>query len=1173
MFAPSIAIALCVLTTAETAWYAPSSFPQYPSLTPDGAHLIYSDRGDLWTTPRTGGPATQLTSHPALELRSAISPDGSMLAFSSDRDGVTNLYVMPMRSEGDRLSSDGPIRRVTTSDRAQILSGFTPDGQALLFHAYGDPTIYRMPMMYRAPLDGGPVTALTTAHGREPRMSGTDGRVLFTRGSAPWERPAYRGSANREIWSYTQDTGAFERVTDARSNDGQAHMRPDGSIVLVSSRDGQNDVMLMSARGDLSSARNLTKLTPAPNTTIGHGVRDLTVSADGSTAAYGLWDRIQILDLTKYTPTQTDVRPTATGDVSTLDRRLITLDKKVSEVARHPSGEAVAVVARGEVLVRSTEDDHPTRRVTNDHARQRHIAWSPDGSRLWFTSDDDGHDAIWEATVALTRADLEPDEQEEADAPEPEENKGSDSEGGEVSQEKDQDPDTPEDPKTEPETEVTDAENTDKDAPADDKDAKEKDEDEKDVKNKTGEAWAGALTFDVKRVVEGPHTSRPMPSPDGRRMLYQRDRGDLVLRDLATGDDQLLLESWDEPEIRWASDSQHIVYSVADLDFNTDVWLMDVERPDEAINLTRHPDIDRAPRLSDDGSRLVFLSDRSRIGDNWEWDVWTIPLDKSLTKMTEYDLTERIDEAKKKAGKKKILPLVDFSEEQEKDAESHASLVFDNLDTAWTRARRVTSHEGAESDLELTAGGDRIIYSGEIDGSSGLWSVDHQGEDRKKITSGSVSNVHADTTGKRLSYVASGRAKHGSTTGGKEETWAIDADARIEVAAEQRQKFDETARTFGQSFYHPTMKDLDWDQLSDQYRDLATATRTSQAFNRVVDHLFGEVNGSHTGIYGGFAHDGPRQSIGYLGVETTVDPEGHRITRVIDEGPADVEHGLAVGEVVTHINGNDVRAVDLRSAMEGTSAQETLVTVLTEDGDKRQILTTPISWGGWSSIMRADEIQRRRDHVSQTSNDQLGYLHIRGMNMPSVHQFEQDLYAAAHGKDGLIIDVRDNGGGFTTDILLASLTAPTHAYTIPRGADIADVRPDSYPRDRRLIYAYSRPIVVLCNENSFSNAEIFSHAIQNTDRGTLIGEETFGGVISTGAFSLIDGARVRQPFRGWYLQDGTDMESRGAIPDIRVERTPADEAANVDRQLDQAIRVLLDSTSERPPDVHPRPAS
>jgi tricorn protease len=179
------------------------------------------------------------------------------------------------------------------------------------------------------------------------------------------------------------------------------------------------------------------------------------------------------------------------------------------------------------------------------------------------------------------------------------------------------------------------------------------------------------------------------------------------------------------------------------------------------------------------------------------------------------------------------------------------------------------------------------------------------------------------------------------------------------------------------------------------------------------------------------------------------------------------------------------------------------------------------------------------------------------MNQASVRVFERDLYASAHGKDGLIIDVRDNGGGSTTDILLSSLTAPNHAYTVPRGADPDAVPHDAYPRDRRLIYGYTRPISVICNQHSFSNAEIFSHAIKTIGRGTLVGETTFGGVISTGSRRLIDGTSVRMPFRGWYLPDGTDMENNGAEPDLRVPQTPQDEVAGRDPQLEAAVEELL----------------
>jgi tricorn protease len=177
------------------------------------------------------------------------------------------------------------------------------------------------------------------------------------------------------------------------------------------------------------------------------------------------------------------------------------------------------------------------------------------------------------------------------------------------------------------------------------------------------------------------------------------------------------------------------------------------------------------------------------------------------------------------------------------------------------------------------------------------------------------------------------------------------------------------------------------------------------------------------------------------------------------------------------------------------------------------------------------------------------------MNQESLDVFERDLYAAAHGKQGLIIDVRNNGGGWTTDRLLASIMYPRHAYTVPRGLDPKIT--SGYPQDRLFIQRYSGPINMLCNERSFSNAEIISHAFKTLKRGTLVGQRTAGGVISTGSTTLIDGTVVRIPFRGWFLPDGTNMERNGAVPDILVPQTPEDEVHGIDNQLKAAVEDLM----------------
>jgi tricorn protease len=186
----------------------------------------------------------------------------------------------------------------------------------------------------------------------------------------------------------------------------------------------------------------------------------------------------------------------------------------------------------------------------------------------------------------------------------------------------------------------------------------------------------------------------------------------------------------------------------------------------------------------------------------------------------------------------------------------------------------------------------------------------------------------------------------------------------------------------------------------------------------------------------------------------------------------------------------------------------------------------------------------------------MGYVHIDAMAMPSFYKFQLELYSVGHGKNGLIIDVRENGGGSTADHLLTALCQPDHAVTVPRGGT------PGYPQDRKVYATWNKPIVVLCNQNSFSNAEIFSHAVKTLKRGRLVGVPTAGGVISTGAAQIMDAGMLRLPFRGWYnVADGKDMELNGAVPDFVVWPEPGDFAAGKDSQLEKAVSVLKEDVA------------
>ncbi|MDV7392108.1 S41 family peptidase, partial [Arthrospira platensis SPKY1] len=168
-----------------------------------------------------------------------------------------------------------------------------------------------------------------------------------------------------------------------------------------------------------------------------------------------------------------------------------------------------------------------------------------------------------------------------------------------------------------------------------------------------------------------------------------------------------------------------------------------------------------------------------------------------------------------------------------------------------------------------------------------------------------------------------------------------------------------------------------------------------------------------------------------------------------------------------------------------------LLQVQDTKGKSREVAIRPVT--SLSDLLYDEWVAEQQEKTTEWSDGRLGYLHIRGMNQPSFERFERDLMAAGYGKDAIVIDVRWNGGGWTTDYLMTVLNVRQHAYTIPRGA-AADLEKEKlafrsyYPYSERLpLSAWTRPSIALCNESSYSNAEIFSHAYKYLGIGTLVG--------------------------------------------------------------------------------------
>ncbi|MCP4860872.1 MAG: hypothetical protein GY902_06455 [Planctomycetes bacterium] len=494
-------------------------------------------------------------------------------------------------------------------------------------------------------------------------------------------------------------------------------------------------------------------------------------------------------------------------------------------------------------------------------------------------------------------------------------------------------------------------------------------------------------------------------------------------------------------------------------------------------------------------------------------------------------------------------------EKSKKDDVEEVVIDWDDIDQ---RIRRMTRREGNEMMVGWNADSDKIYFNAGTGtrltngttAEAGFFSVDIF--DRKDDKVGSVTVSSYSLADKTPFYVRSG-----SIVGGKK-SYPFSVQYREDRTEVRDAVARETWRLLNRNFYDPNFHGHDWAASLEKWLPLAKVASTKEDYGEMMNWMLGEMNASHMGYYSfgaTTAKETDSPAMGVLGVlwdESYAGP-GRKVAETLLGTPAARSISeLFAGDIVLAVDDVPYNEGDnWARLMTGKAGQETFLSVQGADGEKREVMIRPSTTLNAAVYRRSEDIARAR--VEEASGGRLGYVHIESMSTGPLVDFERALFDAAHDKDALLIDVRENGGGWTTDMILAMLTVRDHAITIPREGG------EGYPQGRRVFATWDKPVVVLCNENSYSNAEIFSWAIKTLGRGKIVGKKTYGAVISTGGASLSDGSFVRLPFRGWYVNDAnmTNMELNGCPPDYPVENLPGDYVTGLDRQLEKAIEVGL----------------
>lgn len=626
-----------------------------------------------------------------------------------------------------------------------------------------------------------------------------------------------------------------------------------------------------------------------------------------------------------------------------------------------------------------------------------------------------------------------------------------------------------------------------------------------------------------------------------------------------------LLDGWAAPSgLDWSPDDQWLAYALADLNFNTEVYIQPVDNSMEPVNISMHPRRDLSPSWSKDGSKLGFVSNRN----NQDYDIWFVWLkhedwERTRAEWSEIDIFGLDDPPEVPTSPSDENGEEPDDEEEETDEEQEPIQI--DFDRIHERLVQVTRDAGNEWNLMISPDGETFYFTGTSATGNALQSIKWDGSDREVIADNfRGGSLHLSDDGKHIYYLDRGRLNKIAVSGGRPDNIPYNARMTIRHLEEMEQMFNEGWRMLGMGFYDPQFHGQDWNQLKERYLPKAMAASTRQDFRDMFNHMLGQLDASHLGMFGGNPEETQRDITGRLGIELKPARNGLEVVRVVRGSPAYRERSrLQPGDIIRSVNGELI------------DAGQNFYSFLDEKADERVALTVQRMGGGLEEViirpttninreLYEEWVEDRRRITDEASGGRLGYIHIQGMNLPSFERFERELMASGHGKEGIVIDVRYNGGGFTTDLLMAILNTRQHSYTIPRGAteDMEGNKKDFknyYPYGERLPFpVVMQPTITLINESSYSNAEIFAHAYKHLGHGELVGQPTFGAVISTGGHRLIDGTLVRMPFRAWYVSETHEnMENGPAVPDHLVEDPVDAKGKGEDPQLIRSVELLL----------------
>ena len=1070
---------------------APAPRPAFaePGISPDGREIAFVSGGDIWTVPAAGGDARLLVSNAANDSRPMYSPDRRHLAFVSTRTGGGDVYVLTLAT--------GDVRRMTYDDGADQLDGWSRDGRYLYFFTSGHDLAGGVNDVYRVAVDGGtpmPVSADRYANEFFSAAS-PDGRVLAmsARGTASgqWWRRGHSHLDVAEIWlrdlTAADAPAAYRGITAAGAKDLWPMWAGDGASLYFVS--------------DRTGTENIWHTPVAA----GASPRQVTAFKDGrvlwpSISANGdviVFERgFHIWKLETASGKSSEVPIARIGAPAGPSPEHVRLTSQFQDLALSPDGKKVTFTARGEVFAASAKDGGDAARVTMTAAPEAQPAWSPDSRRIVYSSERGGP--------------------------------------------------------------------------------------------------ARLIAYDFATAKETPLTSEgagdyaPRFSPDGRSIAFVRGGRELRVLDVASRQERSLATgiiadplqvgrpiAW-SPDGRWlafftagtrgftnvsvvaaAGGAPRQVSFLANSNATGIAWspdgtflLFDTGQRTEVAQLARVDLTLRTPRFREDQFRDLFNEEQAprRPSGPPAPPVDDVSPKSRPAAPAEISPKPADESAPAKADPPK--PPVTPTQIVFDDIRQRLSLIPSGLDVG----EAFISPDGKTVVMIAGAAGQQNLYS---------WSLDETARERPvarqlTTTAGAKADVSFSPDGKDVFYLDDGRINAVTLDRRETRPLSVTAEMAVDFAREKPVVFDQAWRLLRDHFFDAEFNGVDWTAARAAVEPYVAAARTPDELRRIASLMIGELNASHLGINPPPAAAGAGGGVGHLGLDfdrAAYEATGAlKIAAVVPLGPSALGAGIAPGQYLVAVDGEPLGPrVNLDALLENKTNRRTVLRLASSAAGAggRDVPVRPVPAVTERGLRYRSWVAGRRAYVAKASNNRLGYVHMPDMSAASLAQLYLDLDADNIARDGVVIDIRNNNGGFVNAYALDVIARQPYLNMTLRGTPTAPARSALGQR------ALERPTVLVTNQHSLSDAEDFTEGYRAMKLGKVVGEPTAGWIIFTWNTRLMDGTVLRLPRSRITDRHGAPMEMHPRPVDVEVKRPIGESYGPRDSQLDRAVEVLL----------------